>query len=61
MSNIMQFLQNIKSQNGFKAKLRNRLFSSMIHGFEAIEARHRLDKFSAGRDNEKTRKLAVTF
>lgn len=38
MSNIMQFLQNIRSQNGFKAKLRNRLFSSMIHGFEAIEA-----------------------
>lgn len=38
MSNIMQFLQSIRSQNGFKAKLRNRLFASMIHGLEAIEA-----------------------
>ncbi len=37
MSNIVQFLQNIKEQGGFRAKLRNRLFSAMINGFEAID------------------------
>ncbi|NLT10282.1 MAG: methyltransferase domain-containing protein [Ruminococcus sp.] len=38
MSNIGQFLQNVKEQGGFRAKLRNRLFSAMINGFEAIDA-----------------------
>lgn len=35
MNNTEQFLNNIKQASGFKAKLRNRLFGSLINGIEA--------------------------
>ena len=38
MSNIGQFLSNIKEQTGFRAKLKNRLFAAMLDGFSAVDA-----------------------
>lgn len=38
MSNIRNFINNLKEAGGFKAKLRNRLFSALIDGFEAVDA-----------------------
>lgn len=59
MNNLTQFLQNVRNQSGFKAKLRKKLFGSMLNGFDAVnadfvqqqtlleECRRRLDEISA--------------
>lgn len=38
MNNITIFIQNFRAQGGIKAKLKNKLFGSMLGGFEAVSA-----------------------
>ena len=38
MNNLTQFLQNVRNQSGFKARLRKKLFGSMLSGFDAVNA-----------------------
>lgn len=38
MNNTEQFLNSIKKAEGFKGKLRNRLFAGVFNGFEAVSA-----------------------
>ena len=65
MNNITLFLQNFRAQGGAKGKLKNKLFASVMQGFEAIakdleniaaetaECSRRIEELSA--ENEKLR------